>query len=139
MENKKKYHGFLGLPRQTKLLFHDLGYGLFGFYIGLVMEAIWYRGNPQIGYVTKTQTEIGIALKCDQSTVSRNLQKLEEKKYLIRHTEHKLIKLAYFPLFLTDVARKMHSKNYANLHDLYVDMYKIDAELQDKYAILQEK
>lgn len=135
----KKYHGFLGLPRQSKLLLNDLGYDLFGFYLGLVMEAVWFRGNTHISYVTKSQAEIGNALRCEQSTVSRNLKKLEEKKYIVRHTNHKLICLKYFPLFLTDVARKMHSKNYANLDELYADMHKINAELQDKYAISQLK
>ena len=103
------------------------------------MLVIWYRGNSQFGYVIKSQIEIGIALRCNQSTVSRNLKILETKKYLVRHVKHKLIKLAYFPLFLTDVARKMHSKNYADLNEVYVDMHKINAELHEKYAILQQK
>ena len=86
-----------------------------------------------MAYVTKSQIEIGVALGCDQATVSRNLKKLEEKKYIIRHTKHKLICLTYFPLFLIDVVKKMHSKNYADLHQLYSDMHEINAELQGKY------
>lgn len=135
----KNYHGFLGLPRHSKLLLNDLGYDLFGFYIGFVMEAVWFRGNPQMGYVTKSQNEIAVALGCDQSTVSRNLKKLEEKKYILRHTKHKLICLKHFPLFLTDVAFKMYDKNYANLDELYADMHKINAELQEKYVESQGK
>ena len=139
MENPKRYHGFLVLPRHSKLLLKDLGYLLFGFHLGLVMEAIWYRGNSQIGYVLKSQIELASLLNCDQATVSRNLNALQEKRYIIRHTKYKLIRLAYFPLFMSDVAGKMHSKDYANLNELYADMYRINAELQDKYAISQEK
>lgn len=137
MKNTKKYHGFLGLPRHSKLLFYDLGYMLYGFYIGLVMEAVWFRGNPDFCCINKTQKELAISLNCNQSTVSRILAELQARKYLINHEVYK--RLAYFPLFLTDVASKMHSKDYANLNELYADMHRINAEMQDKYALSQGK
>lgn len=139
MQDIKSYHGFLVLPRHSKLLRYDLGYLLFGIYLELIMEAIWFRGNSKIGYVPKNQTELAGILGYNQSTVSRHLENLEKRKYIIRHTKHKLIKLSYFPLFLHDVAMKMHSNNYANMNELYADMYKINAELQDNYAKTQDE
>ncbi len=137
MKNVKGYHGFLGLPRHSKLLLQDLGYDLFGFYIGLVMEAIWFRGNSNFGCIAKTQKELAIALDCSQSTISRALDELQLRKYLLRHRTY--IRLSYFPLFLADVDLKMHSRDYASLHDLYADMYIINAELQQKYADSQDR
>lgn len=128
----KKYHGFLGLPRHSKMLLHDLGHDLFGFYIGLVMEAVWFRGNPDIGCVKKSQKQLAGALNCSQSTISRLLSQLERRKYIIRHKNY--MRLAYLPLFLAEVAFKIHSRNYANLHELYADMYAVNAELQQKYS-----
>lgn len=135
MKKKNNYHGFLALPRQTKLLMKDLGLNLYGFYVALAMEAIWDRKNPDIGRVVKKQIELAFSTGCNQSTISRLLKDLEKRKYLIRHKDY--IFLAYFPLFLNDVARKMYGKDYANLQELYADMYKINAELQQSYAISQ--
>lgn len=137
MKNYKKYHGFLGLPRHSKILLQELGYEYFGLYIGLIMEAIWYRGNPDLGCIKKSQKELAEALNCSQSTISRVLNYLERRRYLIRHRTY--IRLAYFPLFLTEVAFKMHSRNYASLQELYADMSEINAELQQKYTDSQRK
>ncbi len=134
MENKVNYHGYLVLPRQAKLLEKDLGYALFGFYITLIMEAVWDRSNLQFSYITKSHSSLAVIMNCNQSTVSRQLKNLEKKKYLIRYKDS--IHLAYFPLFLKDVAKKMHSMNYANLHELYADIHRINAELQEDYAAL---
>ena len=139
-DKAKQYHGYLALPRHSKMLRQDLGYHLFILYIALVMDARWDRKYlSQLGHVLGTQTEIASDLSISQSSLSRGLDKLEAKdrKYVIKHTRY--ILLGYLPLFLTDVADKMHSKDYASLHDLYADMYRINAELQEKYAIWQEK
>jgi len=136
MKNANEYHGFLTLPRQCKLLLQELGYDLFGFYIGLVMCAVWYRDNKDIGRILKTQTEIAESLHMTQETVSRKFKALESHRYfVIRHK--RVVILGFFPLFLQDVNRKIHSKDYANLNELYADMYKINAELQDNYTVSQ--
>lgn len=132
MKKKIVYHGFLGLPRHSKLLMYDMGFALFGFYLGLIMEAIWDRRNPDFSRVIRTQKELSQLFNCSQSTISRGLKVLETKKYLIRYTDYILLK--WLPLFLTDVAYKMHSKDYANLHELYADMNSINAELNEHYA-----
>jgi len=140
MNNQKQYHGYLALPRHAILLRQELGYNLFNLYIALVMLARWHRSNPQIGCVIGTQTEIAKHIGKSQSIISRGLKALEpkgNKKFIIRHSHH--VVLGFFPLFLTDVADKMHSNNYANLHELYADMYRINSELQDNYAISQVK
>lgn len=137
MDNAKTFHGYLILPRQAKLLLQDLGYALYGFHQCLLMDALWFRGNPQIGCITKTQKELAITFQTTQPTVSRLLAKLEGKQYIIRHKG--CIRLRYFPLFLADVNKKTHSKDYANLHELYADVDSINAELQEKYTQLHEK
>jgi DNA-binding MarR family transcriptional regulator len=126
------YHGFLALPRHTKLLIKDLGESLFVFYLRLAMEAVWHRNNHEIGCVTKSQAALASIIGCDQSTVSRNLKELEVRQYLIRRDDQ--IWMSYFPLFLADVARAIHSKDYANVHELYADIHKVDADLQASYA-----
>lgn len=136
MKDGKKYHGFLVLPRHAKMLQADLGLHLFGIYIALIFLARWHRSNPQMGHVIGTQTEIAKELHISQSSLSRSIEKLEAKRYVIRHTRYIILK--YFTLFLSDVASKIHSKNYANLNELYADVYGINAELQQKYAISQE-
>lgn len=137
MENVKSYHGWLALPRHAKMLRQDLGFHLFNLYIAFVMEARWHRDNPQIGCVIGTQTEIASSLGISQSTVSRGIDGLyrKNKYYAIKHKRYVL--LGFFPLFLTDVAEKMAKSNYANLNELYAGMHKINAELQEKYAISQ--
>ena len=138
-DEAKQYHGYLALPRPSKILPQDMGYRLFSLYIALVIDARWQRKYPnQLGHVVGTQTEIAARLGISQSKLSRGLDDLETKnrKYLIKHTRYVL--LGYLPLFLTDVADKMHSKDYANLHELYADMSRINAELQEKYAISQD-
>lgn len=139
MENVKKYHGWLALPRHAKILRQDLGFHLFGFYVALVMDARWHRGNQQMGCVVGTQAEIASHLGVDQSTISRGIDALcrKNKYYAVKHKKY--ILLGFFPLFLKDVAEKMANNNYANLNELYADMYKINAELQGEYVILQEK
>lgn len=137
IEDYKKNHGYLVLPRHSKLLLHELGYDLFGFYLSLIMLAVWFRGNKNFCRIVKSQTEIAKELNIHQSTVSRRFEALEEHKYfVIRHSEH--IILGYLPLFLFDVNKKIHSKNYADIHSLYADVYQINADLQNKYAFLQE-
>ncbi|MGH2612499.1 MAG: hypothetical protein ACRDFB_05560 [Rhabdochlamydiaceae bacterium] len=139
MSNLKQYHGYLALPRHAKLLREELGYNLYSLYEALVMDAIWHRNNPRIGCVIGTQAEIAKSLHISQSSLSRGLESLQGKstKYVIRHKGY--IVLGYFPLFLTDVVSKMHSKDYATLQELYADMYRINAELQEIYAISQVK
>ena len=138
MENVNEYHGYLALSRHSKLLLKELGYDLYGFYIGLVQCVSWFRGNNKFGRITKTQTELAESLNMTQATVSRKFKKLEEHKYFILRSKLGFIP-GYFPLFLTDVAKKIHSKNYANLHDLYADMYRINTQLQEDYANSQDK
>lgn len=132
MKKKNVYHGYLGLPRQSKLLMYDMGYALFGFYLGLIMEAIWDRRNPDFKRVIRTQKELSEIFHCSQSTISRCLKFLESKRYLIRHTDYILLK--WFPLFLTDIAQKIHSKDYADLHELCADLDSVNAELNERYA-----
>jgi transcriptional regulator with XRE-family HTH domain len=146
IEDVKSYHGYLALPRHSFLLIHELEYDLFGFYVGLVMLAEWHRNSKDFRYITKTQEEIAEKLKMTQATVSRKMKMLENHKYFIlRHVgqtvkkKDKKILLGYLPLFLTDVANKIHSKDYTNLHELYADMYRINAELQEEHANLQDK
>lgn len=138
-DKTKQYHGYLALPRHSKLLRQDLGYRLFSLYIALIIEARWFRGNQYFRCVVGTQTEIATRLGISQAKLSRGLNRLETKdrKYVIKRSRY--ILLGYLPLFLTEIADKMHSKNYANLHDLYADMYRINAELQENYAKSQEK
>lgn len=135
MENKKIYHGYLVLPRHSKLLLHELGYDLFGFYMGLVMSAVWFRGNQNFGYITKKQSELARELNINQPTVSRRFKDLEKhKQFVIRHKNHILV--CFLPLFLKEVASKIHSKDYQSLNDLYTDMYEINTELQREYINL---
>ena len=49
------------------------------------------------------------------------------------------IVVGFLPLFLRDVASKIHSKDYSSLHELYADIYRINAELQQEYANSQDK
>ena len=133
---KKKsinYHGYLALPRHAKFLIHDLGHSLFGFYLALTMEARWSRANEYFGCVVSTQEELAKVLRTSQSTISRGLKKLQDKHYLILHKEY--IRLKYFPLFLVPVADRNHSKDYANLNELYSDVHKINAGLHEQYAL----
>jgi len=138
MENVNDYHGYLALPRHSKLLLKELGYDLFGFYLGLVMCAIWYRGNKNFGRIVKTQTELAESLHMTQTTVSRKFNELEKHKYFVIRHKRGMI-LGYFPLFLPDVAKKIHSSDYANLHELYSNMHQINAELQGNYANSQDE
>lgn len=137
--NLKQYHGYLALPRHAKMLLENLGHPLFSLYIALVMDARWHRDNKLFSCVVGTQTEIASRLDISQSKLSRGIDKIQvkNKKYVIKHKRY--ILLGYFPLFLTDVADKMHSKNYEDLHDLYSDMHRINAELQENYAVSQER
>jgi transcriptional regulator with XRE-family HTH domain len=139
MNMEKRLHGYLVLPRQSKLLRQELGYDLFGFYLMLAMEAVWHRGNKRFGQVVGTQAELAKILHMDQSTVSRNLGKLEKHKYCVIRHEQKYITLGFFPLFLNDVSSKIYSKNYASLNELYADMHRINAELQEDYANMQDR
>lgn len=104
------------------------------------MEARWYRKYPHdLGKVIGTQTEIAENIGINQSSFSRNIKSLRSKdKYLIIQRKRYLI-LGYFPLFLIDVARKIHSKSYATIHELYADINKTNAKLQENYAISQEE
>lgn len=137
-ENAKKYHGYLILPRHAQFLIQELGHELFGFYVALLMLAVWSRKNKNFSTVTKTQTEVAKELKINQSTVSRNLRALEKHKYLIiRNKDY--IRLGYLPLFLSDVNKKIYSKDYADLHELYADIHTINAELQEYYAKQEEE
>lgn len=136
-KNRKQYHGYLALPRHAIMLQNNLGYSHFSLYLALIMSARWYRGNPQFGCVVGTQADIATRLNISQSKLSRGINKLFTKKYVIPHKN--FIRLVYFPLFLTDVAKRMDKNNYADLHELYAEMYRINAELQEKYALSQEK
>lgn len=138
-DEAKKYHGYLALPRHSKMLQQNLGYFLFSLYIALVMDARWHRNNPQIGSVIGTQTEIAFRLGISQSTLSRGIDKLCIKNRYYAIKNKKYILLGFFPLFLIDVASKMDKKEYASLQGLYADMYRINAELQENYAVSQEK
>lgn len=133
MNIDKRKHGYLVIPRQAKLLAEELGNPLFGFYLRLVMEAHWDRRNEKFGLVTMTQKELADKLYMEQTIISRWLSKLEKHKdAIVNHTKN--IRVGFFPLFLADVAFKIHNKNYANLHELYADVYSINAELQENQA-----
>ena len=138
MENVNEYHGYLALPRHSMLLLQELGYDLFGFYIGLVMCTTWYRGNKKFGRITKNQTELAETLNMTQATVSRKFKELEKHTYFMLRSKIGYIP-GYFPLFLSDVASKIYDKNYANIRELYADISKINAELQYDYANSQDK
>ncbi len=138
MRDVKENHGYLAVPRHSKMLFQELGYELYGFYLGLVMNAVWQRGNKNFGKVVMTQTELATSLNMTQSCVSRNFKRLEKHKFFAVRMKRYIL-LRYFPLFLTDVAKKIHSKDYANLHELYADVYRINAEVQADYANSQDK
>lgn len=138
MKDVKKYHGYLALPRHSRLLIDELGYDLFGFYISLIMLAVWYRGNNNFCKITITQAQIARELNISQSTISRRFKELEKYRYYLIRRDGYMI-LGYLPLFLSDVATKIHSKDYANVDELYADMHKLNAELQEKYVISQDK
>src|SRR3989344_7331729 len=96
--NNKRYHGYLILSRHTKFLMEDLGYPLYGFYLGLIQEARWDRRYlDTFGRVHKTNVELAQVFGCNQSTISRNLTKLQKKRYVVKH--HRYVTLLYFPLF----------------------------------------
>ena len=138
MINVNEYHGYLALPRQSMLLFQELGYDLFGFYYGLITCTTWHRGNKNFGRITKNQTELAEWLNMTQTTVSRKFKELEKHRYFIIRSKIGYMP-GYFPLFLTDVAKKIHSKDYANINELYADISKINADLQYDYANSQDK
>lgn len=136
----KKYHGFIVLPRHSKLLYQELGYELFGFYLALVMQAPWDRRNENFGRIIKSQAQLAKEFNMNQSTISRRLTELENHKYFIlRNQRQKYIILGYFPLFLYEVASQIHSKDYSNINELYADMHKVNAELQENYADMQDR
>lgn len=137
MKIDRRKHGYLGLSRHSKFLYQQLGPRLYGFYITLVMEAGWDRRYPSFGKVMQTQAQLGRTLGVHQSTVSRNLHDLgdKHKQLVIRHKDY--IVLGFFPLFCIDVAQKIYSRDYSNLHDLYADVHWINAELQEKNANMQ--
>ena len=139
MENFKKYHGYLAFPRHAIMLHHDLGNSLFGFYLSLILRARWHRDNQYFGCVVGTQKEIAELLHISQSSLSRDIDKLSKKNKYYALKNKRYIRLGFFALFLKDVCQKTHSKNYVSLHDLYENVYKINSELQNNYARLQEK
>jgi hypothetical protein len=133
----KKYKGYFVFPRQALLLYFELGFDLFGFYLALVTLANWYRGNKNFGKVTKNQEEIAEALRTTQSTVSRKIRDLtKHPHFILRHNKEQI--LGYFPLFSKDVASKIASNRYETLHELYAAIYEINREVQEKYAYLQD-
>lgn len=138
MKDIKDRHGYLILPRQLKLLRQVIGVELFGFYLSLAMEAIWSRKNENFGLVMGTQAEIALKLNMDQATVSRKLKALNERfRYcVIKHKNS--IRLGFFPLFVKDISSLIHSKNYANLNQLYEDMHSLNVELKREYANLKD-
>lgn len=137
MNIDRRKHGYLALSRHSKFLYQQLGSRLYGFYITLAMEAGWDRRYPSFGKVMGTQAQLGRTLGVDQSTISRNLQGLmnKHKQLVIPHKNYLL--LGFFPLFSIDVAQRIYSSNYSNLYELYADMHRINAELQEKNAVSQ--
>lgn len=139
-ENAKKYHGYIVLSRQSILMQQVLGISLFGFYTALAMYARWSRKDVKnFGKILMTQAELARELNMDQGTISRKIKELNNRnRYcVIKHKDS--IMLGYFPLFVSEVASKLSGKNYATLHELYADMHRINAELQENYAISQDK
>lgn len=138
--NMKTRHGYLAIPRQATLLLEELGCELFGIYLTLVMKAPWDRRNENFGRIVKTQVQLGKELNMHQSTISRKLDELEKHRYcILRHQDQGYMTLGYFPLFLHEVTIKIINKNYADLNELYADMYRINAKLQEDYAAMQDK
>lgn len=137
IDEAKKHHGYLALPRHTKILQKDLGHRLFSLHLALIMNARWFRGNPFFCRVVGTQAEIAKEIDTTQSNLSRDLDQLQKKGYLLKRKRYIILK--YFPLFLPDIAKKIHSNDYANSHELYEDVYKINAKLQEKYAESQDQ
>lgn len=131
-ENENKYHGYLILPRQIKHLRKELGPTLFLFYIDLALQARWSRRYKKtFCKIMMTQEELAKELSINQGTVSKKLKALEECKSVISKTRS--ITVCYLPLFKYDVASQMHSIDYADWNEVYADMYRINAELQEKY------
>jgi hypothetical protein len=133
------YHGYVILPRQSKLLLRVLGHGLFGFYLDLVMEASWHRGSKYFGQIKNTQAELAKKLNMEQSTISRNIKAIQKlNRYCIIKRKNYLI-LGFFPLFVLDVVSKISRNDYEDLHTLYADVHQINANMQEKYAFLQDE
>lgn len=130
------YHGYLGLPRQVKLILRNLGYLLFGFYIGLVLEAVWDRKKDDFGCVKKTNSELTELFFCDESTVSRNLNKLVQKGF-VRKLKRK-IQITYFPVFEINITKKLVKLEIASVQELRAVMQDFNAELQEIFANLHE-
>jgi len=133
-ENENKYHGYLILSRQLKHLRKELGTNLFQFYTDLALMARWSRKDKKtFCKIMLTQDEVAEELGIDQSTVSKKLGALKTKHKDSFTKTKRSITLGFLPIFLYDVASKMHSNDYANWNEVYVDMHRINAELQEKY------
>jgi len=105
MINVNEYHGYLALPRHSMLLLQELGYDLFGFYLGLVMCTIWERKNPKFGRITINQSRVSRATQHDTGNSLQKFKELEKHKYFMLRSKLGYIP-GYLPLFLTDVAQK---------------------------------
>lgn len=139
MKKSTGYHGYVILPRQSKLLLRVLGHGLFGFYLDLIMEASWHRRSKYFGQIRNTQAELAKKLNMEQSTISRNIKAIQKRnRYCIIKRKNYLI-LGFFPLFLLDVVSKISRNDYEDLHALYADVHQINANLQENYAFLQDE
>lgn len=133
-ENEKKYHGYLILSRQLKHLRKELGTNLFQFYIDLALMARWGRKDKKtFCKIMMTQDEVADELGIDQGTVSKKLRALKTKHKDSFTKTKRSITLGFLPIFLYDVASKMHSNDYANWNEVYEDMHRINAELQEKH------
>lgn len=133
-ENEKKYHGYLILSRQLKHLRKELGSNLFHFYIDLVMEARWGRKYKKtFCKIMMTQSELASELGVDQGTISKKIAELKKRNKNSIIQNKRSITICFLPLFLYEVASKMPFNDYANWNEVYEDMHKIDAELQERY------
>jgi hypothetical protein len=134
MASEINYRGYLGLPRQSKLIMRHLGYPLFGFYIALVMEAVWDRKKDHFGSVTKSNSQLADIFLCNESTVSRNIKKLCLKGFVKKYKTE--IQILHFPLFLILVTKKIAHHNPANMQELESFVHEISAKMQGQDANL---
>lgn len=116
MKKKVNYHGYISIPRQFKHFLYELDPALFHLYMVLVLEAVWDQKKDEFGYVLRTNDELANLCNCNQSTVSRNLKKLQEKNFIVKD-KNRIVILDYV-MFLLHINKRLAKKNFASMHEL---------------------
>lgn len=127
-------HGYLYFPRISQVLIKDLGFALFGFYMGLVGQVIWDKRKNSYGCINKTNFELGQFFVCHETTVSRNLKELENKGYLIKTPGQ--IKIVDFSLFEFQTARMLKCEHFTSAHELRERLQELRANFKEENAVL---